>query len=77
MAELTHTDIRERVRERYAAAANAAKDATSRGCCASSAYTGKQDLRPGDRGEMPGKSTGIGRTHARTGSTNCAEIAGV
>jgi arsenite methyltransferase len=39
MAELTQTDIREKVRERYAAAASAAKDATSRGCCASSAYT--------------------------------------
>jgi SAM-dependent methyltransferase len=48
MAELTHTDIRERVRERYAAAANAAKDATSRGCCASSAYT-DPDMSPTDK----------------------------
>jgi SAM-dependent methyltransferase len=32
-------DVREKVRERYAAAATAAKDATSRGCCASDAYT--------------------------------------
>ena len=39
MAELTRTDIRDEVRERYAAAATAARDATSRGCCASSAYT--------------------------------------
>jgi SAM-dependent methyltransferase len=31
--------VREKVRERYAAAATAARDATSRGCCASSAYT--------------------------------------
>ena len=33
MAELTDTDIRERVRERYSAAATAVKDATSTGCC--------------------------------------------
>jgi arsenite methyltransferase len=33
MAELTDTDIRERVRERYAAAATAVKDVTSTGCC--------------------------------------------
>lgn len=32
-------DVREKVRERYAAAATAAKDASSRGCCASDAYT--------------------------------------
>jgi arsenite methyltransferase len=33
MAELTDTDIRERVRERYGAAAAAVKEATSTGCC--------------------------------------------
>jgi len=33
VAELTDTDIREQVRERYAAAARAVKDATSKGCC--------------------------------------------
>ena len=33
MAELTDTNIREKVRERYAAAATAVKDATSTGCC--------------------------------------------
>jgi arsenite methyltransferase len=48
MAELTDTDIRENVRERYAAAATAAKDATSRGCCASSAYT-EPDMSPTDK----------------------------
>jgi arsenite methyltransferase len=32
-------EVRERVRERYAAAATAAKDATARGCCASDGYT--------------------------------------
>ncbi len=32
-------DVREKVRERYAAAATAAKDATATGCCASDAYT--------------------------------------
>ena len=32
-------EVREKVRERYAAAATAAKDATARGCCASEAYT--------------------------------------
>ena len=37
--EASEADIREKVRERYAAAATAAKDATSRGCCASDAYT--------------------------------------
>jgi arsenite methyltransferase len=48
MAELTDTDVRDQVRERYAAAATAAKDATSRGCCASSAYT-EPDMSPTDR----------------------------
>ena len=33
MAELTDTDIRERVRERYAAAATAIADSTGSGCC--------------------------------------------
>ncbi len=33
MAELTGTDIREKVRERYAAAASAVADGTSSGCC--------------------------------------------
>jgi arsenite methyltransferase len=33
MAELTDTDIREKVRERYAAAATAVADKTSSGCC--------------------------------------------
>jgi arsenite methyltransferase len=33
MAELTDTDIRERVRERYAAAATAVADSTMSGCC--------------------------------------------
>ena len=33
MAELTDTDVRDKVRERYAAAASAVKDATSTGCC--------------------------------------------
>jgi arsenite methyltransferase len=33
MAELTDTDIREKVRERYAAAATAVADQTSSGCC--------------------------------------------
>ena len=32
-------EVREKVRERYAAAASAANDATARGCCASDAYT--------------------------------------
>jgi arsenite methyltransferase len=33
MAELTDTDIRERVRERYAAAATAVAESTTSGCC--------------------------------------------
>ena len=33
MAELTDTDIREQVRDRYAVAAAAVKEATSSGCC--------------------------------------------
>ena len=33
MAELTDTDIRERVRERYAAAATAVAESTGAGCC--------------------------------------------
>jgi arsenite methyltransferase len=36
MAELTDTDIRERVRERYAAAASAVAEKTSSGCCGAS-----------------------------------------
>ena len=37
MAELTDTDIRERVRERYAAAATAVSESTASGCCGSEA----------------------------------------
>ena len=37
MAEVTDTDIREKVRERYAAAASAVADNTSSGCCGSAA----------------------------------------
>jgi arsenite methyltransferase len=40
MAELTDTDIRERVRERYAAAATAVADKTSSGCCGGEAGCG-------------------------------------
>jgi SAM-dependent methyltransferase len=40
MAHLTDTDIRERVRERYAAAASAVKEATSTGCCGGEAGCG-------------------------------------
>jgi SAM-dependent methyltransferase len=41
MAELTETDVRERVRERYAAAATAVAEDRSSGCCgAASAYAG-------------------------------------
>ena len=45
MAELTETDIRERVRERYAAAAAAVADATASGCCGSA--TGEAGCGPG------------------------------
>ena len=40
MAELTDTDIRERVRERYAAAATAVASQTSSGCCGGEAGCG-------------------------------------
>jgi SAM-dependent methyltransferase len=40
MAELTDTDIRERVRERYAAAATAVANQTSSGCCGGEAGCG-------------------------------------
>ena len=40
MAELTDTDIREHVRERYAAAATAVGENTASGCCASDAIAG-------------------------------------
>jgi arsenite methyltransferase len=40
MAELTDTDIRERVRERYAAAASAVADQASSGCCGGEAGCG-------------------------------------
>jgi arsenite methyltransferase len=43
MAELTQTDIRERVRERYAAAAK-----TASGCCGSTTYT-DPDMRSTDK----------------------------
>jgi arsenite methyltransferase len=39
MAELTDTDIREQVRDRYAAAAQAVKEVTSKGCCGADAFT--------------------------------------
>jgi arsenite methyltransferase len=45
MAELTDTDIRERVRERYAAAATAVANQTSSGCCGSA--TGEVGCGPG------------------------------
>ena len=37
MADLTDTDIRERVRERYAAAATAVAESTASGCCGAEA----------------------------------------
>jgi len=37
MAELTHTDIREHVRERYAAAATAVSESAASGCCGGAA----------------------------------------
>jgi len=40
VAELTDTDIREQVRDRYAAAAKAVKEATSAGCCGGEAGCG-------------------------------------
>jgi arsenite methyltransferase len=45
MAELTDTDIRERVRERYAAAASAVADQSASGCCGSAA--GEAGCGPG------------------------------
>jgi arsenite methyltransferase len=45
MAELTETDIRERVRERYAAAAAAVANETASGCCGSA--TGEAGCGPG------------------------------
>jgi arsenite methyltransferase len=51
MAELTETDVRERVRERYAAAATAVATDRSSGCCgAGSAYAGcGQDMALTDK----------------------------
>jgi arsenite methyltransferase len=40
MAQLTDTDVREKVRDRYAAAARAVKDATTTGCCGGEAGCG-------------------------------------
>jgi arsenite methyltransferase len=48
MAELTEPDIRERVRERYAAAATGAAEAAGCGCSPASAYT-EPDMSPTDR----------------------------
>jgi SAM-dependent methyltransferase len=52
MAELTDTDIRDQVRDRYAAAAGAAKEAISTGCCGGSAGCGvytDPDMRETDK----------------------------
>jgi arsenite methyltransferase len=48
MAELTDTDIREQVRERYAAAAKAVNDSVSCGCNPASAFT-EPDMSPTDK----------------------------
>jgi arsenite methyltransferase len=48
MADLTDTDIRERVRDRYAAAATAVKEVTSTGCCGADAFT-DPDMSPTDK----------------------------
>jgi arsenite methyltransferase len=48
MAQLTDTDIREQVRERYAAAAKAAGDSISCGCDPASAFT-EPDMSPTDK----------------------------
>ena len=48
MAELTDTDIREQVRERYAAAAKAAAGSVACGCSPAAAYT-DPDMSPTDR----------------------------
>jgi ubiquinone/menaquinone biosynthesis C-methylase UbiE len=49
MAELADTDIREQVRDRYAAAAKAVADATSTGCCSPSAAFSDPDMRSTDK----------------------------
>jgi arsenite methyltransferase len=43
MAQLTDTDIREKVRDRYATAAQAVKEATATGCCGGEAGCGPGD----------------------------------
>jgi arsenite methyltransferase len=48
MAQMTDTDIREQVRERYAAAAKAAGDSISCGCDPASAFT-EPDMSPTDK----------------------------
>jgi arsenite methyltransferase len=48
MAQLTDTDIREQVRERYAAAAKAVNDSVSCGCNPASAFT-EPDMSPTDK----------------------------
>ncbi len=48
MPQLTDTDIREQVRDRYAAAAKAVKEATSKGCCGADAFT-DPDMSPTDK----------------------------
>jgi hypothetical protein len=40
MADLTDTEIRQRVRERYAAAATAVATNTAGGCCGADAFAG-------------------------------------
>jgi arsenite methyltransferase len=49
MAELTETDIRERVRERYAAAATAVANQTSSGCCSPADAFTEPDMKLTDR----------------------------
>ena len=48
MAELTHTDIRERVRERYAAAATAVRESAGSGCCGGAAAGCGSDMASTD-----------------------------
>ena len=85
MAELTDTDIRERVRERYAAAATAVAESTGAGCCgAPAAIAGcGPDISSTDkhgnevfgadalRGRRRPRATGSGRRVARLWRADC------
>ena len=74
MAELTDTDIRERVRERYAAAATAVAESTA---SAAAEHRGDRRLRAGHRVDRQARQRGLRRRRSTTTPTTPAVEAAV